>query len=93
MQKLKFHGEDQSILGDFLIRFAALGMFAYATFNCVAGALSVHTDLKNLLILATGGITIIQVCIINATFSLVFVTQPLDSLILIAGHFATFVHH
>ena len=61
VQKLKFHGEDQSIMGDWLIRFAAIGMFAYSTFNIVAGGLSVHTDLKNLLILATGGITIIQV--------------------------------
>ena len=61
VQKLKFHGEDQSLLGDVLLRFAAIGLFAYSTFNIVAGALSVHTDPKNLLILATGGISIIQV--------------------------------
>ena len=61
VQKLKFHGEEQSVLGDFLIRFAAIGMFAYSTFNIVAGGLSVHSDPKNLLVLATGGITIIQV--------------------------------
>ena len=58
---MKFHGEEQSVLGDWLIRFAAIGIFAYSTFNVVAGGLGVHSDLKNLLILATGGITIIQV--------------------------------
>jgi len=61
VQKMKFHGEEQSVLGDWLIRFAAIGIFAYSTFNVVAGGLGVHSDLKNLLILATGGITIIQV--------------------------------
>ena len=61
VQKLKFHGEDQSVLGDVLLRFAAIGMFAYSTFNIVAGILSVHTDPKNLLIMAVGGISIIQV--------------------------------
>lgn len=70
VQKLKFHGEEQSVLGDFLLRFAAIGMFAYATFNIVAGGLSVHSDLKNLLILATGGITIIQVML-----QLLFITD------------------
>ena len=69
VQKLKFHGEDQSVLGDSLLRFAAIGIFAYSTFNIVVGALSVHRDPKNLLILATGGISIIQVCI-NATIFL-----------------------
>ena len=63
VQKLKFHGEDQSVLGDTLLRFAAIGIFAYSTFNIVVGALSVHRDPKNLLILATGGISIIQVFI------------------------------
>ena len=58
---MKFHGEEQSVLGDFLIRFASIGIFAYSTFNMVAGGLGPHSDLKNLLILATGGITIIQV--------------------------------
>jgi hypothetical protein len=61
VQKLKFHGEEQSVLGDGLLRFAAIGMFAYSTFNIVAGGLGVHSDLKNLLVLATGAITIIQV--------------------------------
>ena len=61
VQKMKFHGEEQSVLGDFLIRFASIGIFAYSTFNMVAGGLGPHSDLKNLLILATGGITIIQV--------------------------------
>ena len=68
VQKLKFHGEDQSVLGDTLLRFAAIGIFAYSTFNIVVGALSVHRDPKNLLILATGGISIIQV-IVKFSFS------------------------
>ena len=58
---MKFHGEDQSFLGDTLLRFASTGIFAYSTFNIVAGGLGVHTDLKNLLVFATGAITIIQV--------------------------------
>jgi hypothetical protein len=70
VQKLKFHGEEQSVLGDFLLRFAAIGMFAYSTFNIVAGGLSVHSDPKNLLVLATGGITIIQVML-----QLLFITD------------------
>ena len=68
VQKLKFHGEDQSVLGDSLLRFAAIGIFAYSTFNIVVGALSVHRDPKNLLILATGGISIIQVFIYHLSF-------------------------
>jgi len=70
VQKLKFHGEDQSVLGDALLRFAAIGMFAYSTFNIVAGILSVHTDPKNLLIMAVGGISIIQVML-----QLLFITD------------------
>jgi hypothetical protein len=70
VQKLKFHGEDQSVLGDTLLRFAAIGIFAYSTFNIVVGALSVHRDPKNLLILATGGISIIQVML-----QLLFITD------------------
>ena len=58
---MKFHGEDQSFLGETLLRFASCGIFAYSTFNIVAGGLGVHTDLKNLLVFATGAITIIQV--------------------------------
>ena len=58
---MKFHGEDQSFLGETLLRFASCGILAYSTFNIVAGGLGVHTDLKNLLVFATGAITIIQV--------------------------------
>ena len=58
---MKFHGEDQSILGDLLLRFSSLGIFAYSVFNIVAGGLGPHTDIKNLLVFATGAITIIQV--------------------------------
>merc|ERR1719150_1589025 len=47
VQKMKFHGEDQSILGDLLLRFSSLGIFAYSVFNIVAGGLGPHTDIKN----------------------------------------------
>ena len=60
---MKFHGEDQSFLGDNLLRFSSSGIIAYSVFNIVAGGLGVHTDLRNLLVFATGAITIIQVCI------------------------------
>lgn len=56
-------------------------MFAYATFNIVAGGLSVHSDLKNLLILATGGITIIQVML-----QLLFITDAQRRRIHSNGH-------
>jgi hypothetical protein len=58
---MKFHGEDASFLGDTLLRFSSTGIFAYSTFNIVAGGLGEHTDLKNLLVFATGAITILQV--------------------------------
>jgi len=61
VQKMKFHGEDQSFLGDILLRVSAAGIFAYSAFNVVAGGLGVHSDLRNILVLAVGGITIIQV--------------------------------
>ena len=70
---MKFHGEDQSILGDTLLRLTSCGIFAYSTFNIVAGGLGVHTDLKNLLVFATGAITIIQVCV--ALTSIIFLCQ------------------
>ena len=60
------------MLGDTLLRFAAIGIFAYSTFNIVVGALSVHRDPKNLLILATGGISIIQVPIYLLLYFLLF---------------------
>ena len=61
VQKMKFHGEDQSFLGDILLRVSAAGIFCYSVFNVVAGGLGLHSDLRNLLVMAVGGITIIQV--------------------------------
>jgi hypothetical protein len=58
---MKFHGEDQSFLSDILLRISAAGIFVYSVFNVVAGGLGVHSDLRNILVLAVGGITIIQV--------------------------------
>ncbi|XP_040571544.1 uncharacterized protein [Lepeophtheirus salmonis] len=68
--KMKFHGEDSSILGDYLLRVAACGIIAYAIFNIIAGGLGDYTDLKNLLVLSTGGVTIIQ-----AVLQLLFITD------------------
>ena len=67
---MKFHGEDQSILGDLLLRFSSLGILAYSVFNIVAGGLGPHNDLRNLLVFATGAITIFQV-----VFQLLFITD------------------
>lgn len=75
---MKFHGEDQSFLGETLLRFASCGIFAYSTFNIVAGGLGVHTDLKNLLVFATGAITIIQViytCCGNSLLNTKYITR------------------
>ncbi len=59
--KLKFHGEAQSFLGDILLGVSAIGIFGYSFFNLIAGGLGIHTDLTNILVMAVGGITIIQV--------------------------------
>lgn len=61
MQKLKFHGEDQSTLGNVLLFFSGFGIFAYSMFNVIGGGLGRHTDMKNLLVFGTGAITIVQV--------------------------------
>jgi hypothetical protein len=58
---MKFHGEDQSFLCDVLLRISAAGIFAYSAFNIVAGGLGLHSDLRNILVMAVGGITIVQV--------------------------------
>lgn len=63
VQRLKFHGEDQSSLGNILLLLSGCGIFAYSMFNVIAGGLSAHNDVKNLFIFATGAITIIQVCV------------------------------
>ncbi|QQP38573.1 Uncharacterized protein FKW44_019182 [Caligus rogercresseyi] len=67
---MKFHGEESSILGDYLLRVAGFGIIAYAVFNIIAGGLGDYTDLKNLLVLSTGGITIIE-----AILQLLFITD------------------
>ena len=93
---MKFHGEDQSILGDLLLRFSSLGIFAYSVFNIVAGGLGPHTDIKNLLVFATGAITIIQVVlqvlqIDMFTFYIMSKWDPLESRTFVCS--AAFVHH
>ena len=65
VQKLRFHGEDQSALGSNMLLLSACGIFSYSTFNVVAGGLSRHDDLKNVLVFAAGAITIPQVRTMN----------------------------
>jgi hypothetical protein len=62
---MKFHGEDQSFLGDILLRISACGIFVYSVFNVIAGGLGIHSDLRNILVMAVGGITIVQVEIVH----------------------------
>jgi hypothetical protein len=70
IQKLKFHGEDQSSLANVLLLLSSCGIFAYSGFNIVAGGLGEHTDMKNLLVFAVGAVTIIQVML-----QLLFITD------------------
>ncbi len=70
MQKLRFHGEDQSSLGANLLFFSACGIFSYSTFNVIAGGLSRHDELKNVLVFGAGAITIPQVLL-----QLLFITD------------------
>ena len=58
---MKFHGEDQSILGNALLLLSACGIFGYSAINIIAGGLGVHSDMKNILVFGTGIITIPQV--------------------------------
>jgi len=52
---------DTTDLNDILLRVSAFGLFVYATFSVIAGAKSALTEQKNLLVLISGSITIIQV--------------------------------
>jgi hypothetical protein len=61
VQKLKFHGEDTSSLGNVMLVFSSCGILAYSTFNVIAGGLGRHNDIKNLLVFGTGAISIMQV--------------------------------
>ena len=99
---MKFHGEDQSFLGETLLRFASCGIFAYSTFNIVAGGLGVHTDLKNLLVFATGAITIIQViytCCGNSLFitiygSKIYIVRKVQYIFFVyAGSSSVIIYH
>ena len=61
VQGLKFHGEDQSNLGNILLILSACGILGYSTMNVIAGGLGAHNDIKNLLVFGTGAIGIMQV--------------------------------
>ncbi|XP_063704686.1 proton channel OtopLc isoform X2 [Culicoides brevitarsis] len=58
---LKFRIEDQSNLNDILLRISAFGLFVYASFSIIAGALNVMESEPNLLVLVTHGTSVLQV--------------------------------
>uniref|UniRef100_A0A336KNR1 CSON013446 protein n=1 Tax=Culicoides sonorensis TaxID=179676 RepID=A0A336KNR1_CULSO len=58
---LKFRIEEQSNLNDILLRISAFGLFVYAAFSIIAGALNVLESEPNLLVLVTHGTSVLQV--------------------------------
>lgn len=64
MQNLKFKTEEQSDLNDILLRVSAFGLFLYAVFSVIAGALNALTHEPNLLVTVTGLLAILQVRIL-----------------------------
>lgn len=63
MQTLKFKTDEQNFLNDILLRVSAFGLFVYAVFSVIAGALNAFTREPNLLVMVTGAIAILQVSI------------------------------
>lgn len=62
VQTLKFRAEPQGDLNDLLLRISAFGLFAYATFSVIAGALGgALTKEPNLLVTVTGALAAVQV--------------------------------
>lgn len=61
VQGLKFRTEEQSDLNDILLRVSAFGLFIYAVFSVIAGALNAFTHEPNLLVMITGLLSIAQV--------------------------------
>ncbi|XP_033210625.1 proton channel OtopLc isoform X3 [Belonocnema kinseyi] len=61
VQSLKFKAEEQSDLNDILLRVSAFGLFIYAAFSVIAGALSALTYEPNLLVMVTGLLAVTQV--------------------------------
>merc|ERR1719219_3248560 len=63
VRKMKFHGEEHSVLSDVLLKLSACGVFTYSTFSIIAGCLGDYRKMPNLVIMVTGIIAIIQVVI------------------------------
>lgn len=61
VQGMKFRTEEQSDLNDILLRVSAFGLFIYAVFSVIAGALNAFTHEPNLLVMITGLLSIAQV--------------------------------
>ncbi|KAL0268551.1 UNVERIFIED_CONTAM: hypothetical protein PYX00_010452 [Menopon gallinae] len=61
VRSLKFKSDEQSDLNDILLRVSAFGLFIYAVFSVIAGALNAFTHEPNFLVMVTGALAILQV--------------------------------
>lgn len=68
VQSLKFRCEEGSNLNDILLRISAFGLFIYAIFSIISGALNALESEPNLLVAVTGLLAVIQV-----VFQLLFI--------------------
>ena len=65
VRKMKFHGEEHSVLSDVLLKISACGVFAYSTFSIIAGCLGDYRKIPNLVVMVTSIIAILQVSVLN----------------------------
>uniref|UniRef100_T1INK3 Otopetrin n=1 Tax=Strigamia maritima TaxID=126957 RepID=T1INK3_STRMM len=63
IQTLRFRNDRRDALNDLLLRLATFGVYIYAMFSLIAGALEVMEDEPSLLVLITSGVTILQATI------------------------------
>lgn len=68
VQSLKFRCEEGSNLNDILLRISAFGLFIYAIFSVISGALNALESEPNLLVAVTGLLAVVQV-----VFQLLFI--------------------
>lgn len=68
VQSLKFRCEEGSNLNDILLRISAFGLFIYAVFSIISGALNALESEPNLLVAVTGLLAVVQV-----VFQLLFI--------------------
>lgn len=60
VRSLKFKSDEQNDLNDILLRVSAFGLFIYAVFSVIAGALNAFTHEPNFLVMVTGALAILQ---------------------------------